>query len=164
MSKSKSSGSWLFLLLIVIALVGISALRMFKIIGPSGETTIVWVEDYSRGLEMAGQQNKLVLLYFSGDWCPPCNTMKKLVWPEDRVEGLVEEYFIPVLVDMPQNQPASPQAKLADQFDVDSIPTMIVLESDGLEIERSGPLLAARDMVGFLAKYKKDAGEPNPQP
>lgn len=156
----KQNKSWVFLLVIVLVLIGLGGLRFLNVIGPRGKTAIQWRSDYAAALQEAAKEDRLVLLYFFADWCPPCIKMKDNVWPENRVERIVKSSFVPVLIDLSDNNKQSPQSRLADQFKIENIPTMLILDADGSVLDQRGQLLAARDMVGFLARYEKEtAGE-----
>ncbi len=71
------------------------------------------------------------LLYFTADWCPPCKTMKANAWPDDRVEAVIREQYIPVYIDIDQ------QPELAAKYGVESIPTIIVVQ-DADVVARGG--------------------------
>jgi len=52
------------------------------------------VNDYFKALELAKQQNKPLLLDFTGWACVNCRKMEEQVWPDERVKTLIEENFV----------------------------------------------------------------------
>lgn len=80
--------------------------------------------DYQAALDDAKQQEKPVLIAFSASWCPPCQQMKKNVYPDPKVQALFAS-IIPVYVDTDEN------AALANQYGVNGIPAYVVLSPNG---------------------------------
>ena len=63
--------------------------------------------DYARALKLAQQQNKPVLIDFTGWACVNCRRMEDKVWPDKRVDSLMRNEFIVVslYVDEKKNLP-----------------------------------------------------------
>ena len=83
-------------------------------------------------------KNSLVLVDFFADWCMPCRMMAPIV------EELAKEYAGKVLVGK-INVDENPAT--ADQFQVFSIPTLVIMKS-GEEVDR---------IVGFVPKSQIEA-------
>lgn len=83
-------------------------------------------------------ENSLVLVDFFADWCMPCRMMAPIV------EELAKEYAGKVLVGK-INVDENPAT--ADQFQVFSIPTLVIMKS-GEEVDR---------IVGFVPKSQIEA-------
>jgi thioredoxin-related protein len=123
-----------------------------------------WTTDYKAALVQAKQQNKLVLLDFTGsDWCGYCKLLDKEVFSDASFKDFTTKTFIPVTVDFPHGTKL-PDAltqqndQLQQQFKVDGFPTLIVVDADGRELGRmegydpgSGP----KAVIGQLQKYSK---------
>ena len=71
--------------------------------------------------------------------------MKHEVWPDPKVAELVEENYIPVLLDVDDltNRP------IAQKYGVSSIPSIFVTSADG-QILRRAASMSASQMVKFL--------------
>jgi thiol:disulfide interchange protein len=69
------------------------------------------VNDYAAALQLAKQQNKPILIDFTGWACVNCRKMEENVWPEESVKALIEKNFILVslYVDDRQQLPADEQ-------------------------------------------------------
>ena len=83
-----------------------------------------------------------VLLMFTADWCGPCQSFKRTVLADDRVVSAVVGSCRLQMVDLTkwEGQPAA----VAGRYGVRSIPTLILVNSKGDEIDRyRGPHHAA---------------------
>ena len=101
-----------------------------------------WITDYPGALKTAKEQNKQVLLLFTGsDWCPPCMYMERNVFSSEQFTKLADKEFVRVMLDFPRNkkQSASLEADneaLAQKFSIKGFPTVIVVDASGKEIAR----------------------------
>lgn len=105
--------------------------------------TMAWRSDVSAALREAQGSGRPVLVNLGATWCPWCRFMKHDVWPNPEVGAAVRAGFIPVDVDIDRD-PAT-----ASRYEVDSVPTLLVLDQDGRVVRRSG-FLDAGDLVTFL--------------
>lgn len=74
--------------------------------------------------DQALEENKLILLYFSAEWCGPCKKFRPVL------NDFFEKHLITIgKIDVDD------QAEIAQKYEVSSIPTVIVVE-DGKEVHR----------------------------
>ena len=124
-----------------------------------------WTTDYSAALAQAKQQNKLVLLDFTGsDWCGYCKLLDKEVFSDASFKDFAGKNFIPVTIDFPRGTKLSDALtqqndKLQEQFKIEGFPTLIVVSPDGKELGRmtgydpgSGPKAVIGQLQGYLKK------------
>lgn len=65
----------------------------------------VWLNDFAAAEEKAEQENKVILLYFSGsDWCGPCIQLKKEVFDSGEFNALAEDRLVLVRADFPRQK------------------------------------------------------------
>jgi thiol:disulfide interchange protein len=113
---------------------------------PAPAASIAWRTDLDAALAEARSANKRVIVDFSADWCPPCQTMKHDVWPHPQVTSAISAGYIPVLVD------ADRDTLLADRYQVASIPTILLLDTDGRVVRRNNGFLPRSGMLRFLTE------------
>ena len=85
---------------------------------------IPWRASYAAALDEARAGNKRVFVYFTADWCAPCQSLKHTTWADKNVEAALRDY-VPVKVDVDR------QADVASKYNVDSIPAYFVLDASG---------------------------------
>jgi len=86
---------------------------------------VQWRDDLPTALAEARSSNRPVLLYFTADWCGPCQWMKRNVFTDDALAVAVHGGFIPVRVDHDQ------RPDLIQRYQVAGIPWFAVLDADG---------------------------------
>ncbi len=109
-------------------------------------TEIKWVGSYDRGLEIAKNENKPLLLYFWASWCPWCKKMDSEVLPNPVVVGAISRSFVPVKVDID----AKENAELLRKYMFRGTPTFVVVDAEE-EILMSGD----GKIPGYLVGYRK---------
>lgn len=108
--------------------------------GASGQ----WTTDYDSALASASGTDKKVFLFFTGsDWCGWCKRLDAEVLSTSEFQGYARDNLVLVKLDFPQSIPQSEQlkaqnAQLAQRFGIKGYPTVIVLNSSGNPIGRTG--------------------------
>ena len=112
-----------------------------------------WGTNFEQALAESEKSGKPVLLDFSASWCPPCQVMKHEVWPNSNVIEAANQYVVPVLVDidLPENR------AIAEKYRVQSIPTLIVVDSKG-EVLRQAGYLTVTEALDFLSQNTRVPG------
>jgi thioredoxin-related protein len=123
-----------------------------------------WMLDYDSAIAQAKEQNKPVLVFFTGsDWCRPCMMIKENVYSTDLFKEFASENLILVLADFPkrpQNKLSAEQEQknreLSQVFRPRGFPTSVLINTQGQELERwvgydrSGA-------EGYIEKFKEAA-------
>lgn len=89
-----------------------------------GAEAVPWGKDLEQAKAAARQQNKPVFAYFTASWCGPCQRMAKTTWTSADVARALEGY-VPVKLDIDDH------GALAQQYGVNGVPTMMVLDANG---------------------------------
>jgi len=111
-----------------------------------GEQLPQWFTDAHAAQEKARQENKTVLLDFTGsDWCGWCMKLKKEVFDQPEFVEFAQANLVLVEVDFPhykQLDEAQKQAndRLSQTYHITGFPTIILLDKDGRWVGRTGYL------------------------
>ncbi|HHW80391.1 MAG TPA: DUF255 domain-containing protein, partial [Bacteroidales bacterium] len=113
--------------------------------------------DYETGMAIAKQQNKPVLIDFSGYGCVNCRKMEASVWTDPRVKSLIDDEYIlitlmvddktklPEIIEVEESGRTSKLKTIGDKwsylqrhkFGSNSQPFYVVLDADGMPLSPS---------------------------
>lgn len=141
-AKGKSHPFWraFWLAFLVVSL----GYAWYSFYAPSNE--IAWSESFAVAQEEAQESRRPILLFFTGQWCSPCQIMKRQVWADDRVRDVVNEGFVPVLIDVDD----AGTTEVVTRYGVGSTPTTIVTDSTGAVLRAVRGRVARSDLLQLL--------------
>ena len=119
---------------------------------PDPRAEKMWGHDLTKAQAHAKGAGKLVLLDFTGsDWCPPCMALHDFVLTQTEFLDFAEKHLELVELDFPKSKSIDKElvernAKLAEKYNVDGFPTIIVLDAAGKMVHRD---------VGYSGKNAK---------
>jgi thiol:disulfide interchange protein DsbD len=106
------------------------ALPIWGALKLSGEGPIDWVYYTSERFEAAVQQNKIVVMDFTAEWCLNCKALEEGVLHNHKITALLtDEDIVPMKVDITGNNPAG-KAKLKEVGSL-TVPLLVVFSSKG---------------------------------
>ncbi|HEY5653163.1 MAG TPA: thioredoxin family protein [Pontiella sp.] len=126
-----------------------------------------WMTDFEQAKEKAKQENKHILMDFSGsDWCGWCIKLDEEVFSKKAFKDYAQENLVLVLVDFPSDKSGQSEKlqeqnkKLAEQFGVRGFPTVYVLDARGEVVAKSGyrnggPDLYVEHLKSIISGSKK---------
>lgn len=97
----------------------------------------VWQTDFNKAVEVASKENKPILIFFTGDWCPPCKMMKRDVLSTKEFMDFAKTNLILFKADMlPTGEAAVPELDKQNQYltrklGVNGFPTFVLMNSNG---------------------------------
>lgn len=126
-----------------------------------------WESDFETAKQKAHEQQKLILLEFSGsDWCAPCIRFRKGVLETTSFKSFADSALILLNADFPRlkkNKLSKEQQKkndkLADQYNPNGVfPMTVLLDADGkmLKTWEGYPNLSAEQFISQV-KATRDA-------
>lgn len=101
-----------------------------------------WMHDYDQALASAAEQNRPVLLNFTGsDWCPPCMMLKREVFDDNLFANYAGQRLVLVELDYPRSVEQSDELieqnqRLQQRYQIEGFPTLILLDPAGNELRR----------------------------
>lgn len=96
-----------------------------------------WITNYRKGLAIANQSRRMVILYFtSSDASEYCTLMDNEVLGTPQFKQFAQQHFVLVKLDYPKQSPLADDLKkqnqeLADLYQIRGFPTVIVLNNKG---------------------------------
>lgn len=112
------------------------------------ENDIEWSEDLSAAQEEAANSGKLVIVYFTGEWCVPCRIMKREVWADKEVEASVNSEFIPVAVDVGHID----NKDILSRYQVSGAPVTIITDPQGNALRWRAGGISKNEFLQLLAE------------
>jgi YHS domain-containing protein len=89
-----------------------------------------WIESLAAAQDMARERRLPVLLHFEAEWCGACRQMESAVLSQPEVLARLGTAVVGVRIDADQ------APELISQYGIASLPTDIVLDADGQELQR----------------------------
>jgi thioredoxin-related protein/YHS domain-containing protein len=104
-----------------------------------------WAPDYQTALRVAKETDRLVLLHFWNDGCPPCAKMEAEVFPRQDVAEAISRDFVPVSIR------SSDAPSLIRQFEISGVPSDVALNADGQFLAKS---TGGVDAQTYIARWR----------
>ena len=97
-------------------------------------------------LAKASKEGKLVFMDFYASWCTPCKWMEKTTFTDSRVTSKLNDNFIAVKVNIDDVE----GFQMKNRYEVNFLPTILILNSNGKMVERIEQTMIADELVGIL--------------
>lgn len=110
----------------------------------NSEINIQWNTDLNAALELAQKSNKLVFADFYADWCGYCKQLDEDTFVNQNVKEKFSQSYVLVKINVDQNP------ELASKYQVYSLPTMIIMDSNGNVIKRQEGFVSAGELLNIL--------------
>jgi thioredoxin 1 len=110
------------------------------------ETGIRFVDpSWSKVLEEAKKQDKLIFLDAYTTWCGPCKLLKSKTFTDEKAGKFFNDNFINVAFDME----AGDGIKLAEKYNVNAYPTLLILDKNGKIVTYTIGFINAKELIRF---------------
>ena len=95
-----------------------------------GQTSVSWETNLKKAVEKAKSENKLVFVNFVAEGLAPSVQFARQIGESQELAQYFESRFVSVLVDISKDQ------HVARQYQIQGLPTLLFLDSQGKEIKR----------------------------
>ncbi len=118
-----------------------------------------WLTDFPKAQAEAKSSHKLLLIDFTGsDWCIWCKRLHAEVFSKPEFQEYAKKNLVLLTADFPRAKPLSAEMQkqneaLAERYQVDSFPTIVVLNGAGQQVGQLGYLPGGPGP--FVAELKK---------
>ncbi len=110
------------------------------------EQGIQFIEaNWSKALQEAKKQKKLIFIDAYASWCGPCKLLKKNTFPDKEAGAFFNKNFINVAVDMEKGDGPA----LAEKFQVTAYPTLIITDWDGNIVTYTQGYIKPNQLIEF---------------
>ena len=92
---------------------------------------VTWERDLASALERARSEGKPVLVNFYADWCVWCKRLESTTLRDAKVASVLQDRVVPLSLDVEGSG-----RELSNEYRVDGLPTIVVLDAGGREIGR----------------------------
>jgi tetratricopeptide (TPR) repeat protein len=108
---------------------------------------------YEEILQRAAQENRPVFIDFYATWCGPCKRLDQITYQDEKVIGYLNS-IVAVKYDAEKDEGET----LAKKFKVKAYPTLVLVSSNGDEIDRYVGYLDAEKFLDVIEGYHKGVG------
>ncbi len=97
-------------------------------------------------IEKASKEGKLVFMDFYASWCTPCKWMEQTTFTDARITEALNKNFVSVKVNIDNVD----GFQMKNKYEVNYLPTILILNSNGKMVERIEQTMVADDLIGIL--------------
>lgn len=114
-----------------------------------------WINEFDRGLDISKKTGKPLVVLFTADWCPACQELKNDALARGDVADALKADFTPVKVDLTDQH--SENGRIAQTFGVSGIPTIIMFDTKGQQVDRVSGAVPGTNLLQWLINKKPQA-------
>lgn len=127
------------------------ALAVYLIL-PSDYNSIPWKKYNEKDFKAALGSNDKIIIDFYADWCIPCKELDRFTFTDDRVIDATSSYKA-FKADLTKSNSSEVEA-LRKEFKIVGVPTVLLIGSDGNEVERITGFLPPEEFLKKLEQVK----------
>ncbi|MFH0991151.1 MAG: protein-disulfide reductase DsbD [bacterium] len=129
----------------------ILALSIYALI-PSKKTSPEWQKFSIEAYDASLKNQERMIIDFYADWCIPCKELDAMTFSDSRVVDELKK-FTAYKADMTQSE-SDETTKLTERFKIKGVPTVLIINAKGEEVERLTGFVNAEEFLKLIAKAK----------
>jgi len=130
-------------------------LLCLPLIGFGQSQEIIWEANLDSAFNLASLSNKIIMIEFMAEWCPPCKRMEKETFSNDKIINKSNE-FIFVKVDVDKNQDIANEYKRnAKKYGGIGIPNILFIDKDKNIVHQTVGFLNANQLTAVMDSVLK---------
>jgi thiol:disulfide interchange protein DsbD len=118
---------------------------------PRAESLIRWEPFSATAVSMAQAAKRPTIIDFVADWCIPCHEMESTSFVDPDVQSEAER-FATLRADMTAE--SDENSALTDRYQIQGVPTIILLDAGGKEIDRLVGYVDAEKLLEHLRRVR----------
>ncbi|MGB9937357.1 MAG: thioredoxin family protein [Methanobacterium sp.] len=137
--------------IVIVGIIILAAIAFYAIFGSQSQknteiqnSDINWYTNLNPAFEEAKKSNKPIFIDFYATWCASCKQLDEYTLSNPKVKKKLNEDYVPVKIDIDKN------SKLASDYRIYGIPTMVFLNPDGSEIKRQEGYVGPQELLNQL--------------
>ncbi|HSP07952.1 MAG TPA: thioredoxin family protein [Acidobacteriota bacterium] len=112
---------------------------------------IRWIQKYDQAVAEAQKTSRPIFVDVYADWCQWCHKLDQEVYADAKFVTYLKGY-VPLKVD---SEDHGEGARLADKYQVDGLPAMLVLDRNGVLLNKLSGFMTADEMIRDLTRVQK---------
>ncbi len=131
-------------------------LLFLPMIGFGQDKEINWGMNLELAFESASISNKIIMIEFMAEWCPPCKKMEKETFSNERVIRKLNE-FIPIKIDVDRQQDiAKEYNRNAKKYGGIGIPNILFIDKEKNIVHQIVGFYNANQLIKILDLVLKE--------
>jgi thiol:disulfide interchange protein DsbD len=132
-----------------IAGIAVMALAIWVALPQTAESTIRWLPFDTNSVTGARMAGRPALVDFVADWCIPCHEMERTTYTDSAVRSEAARFEM-FKADITLE--TEPVLALVDQYRVQGVPTVILVDSSGTEVRRLVGYVGPEEMLAAMRR------------
>ncbi|NJD23231.1 MAG: DUF255 domain-containing protein [Melioribacter sp.] len=145
---NKNKGFVIFKNIFSVLIIAISIYALW----PTKELSLNWQKFDQKLFAEAKSKNEKIIIDFSAEWCVPCRELDAQTFSNEKVIEAGKD-FKTFKADMTKSDSEETE-KLRQEFKVLGVPTVLIIDSKGNEVERITGFVNAEEFLKSMAKAK----------